>query len=76
MYYVVLVSSDSTFTAWQKDSSGNMKRTLNYTITINNPLIGKFSAATEYQVRFFTCGSDTLMPMTFSSDSQCSVCPH
>lgn len=29
-----------------------MKRTLNYTVTINNPLIGKFSAATEYQVRF------------------------
>lgn len=27
-----------------------MKRTLNYTITINNPLIGKYSAATETQV--------------------------
>lgn len=31
-----------------------MKRTLNYTVTINNPLIGKFSAATEYQVRLIT----------------------
>lgn len=42
--------SDTTSTAWQKDSSGNMKRTLNYTVTINNPLIGKFSTATENQV--------------------------
>lgn len=42
--------SDITSTAWQKDSSGNMTRSLNYTITINNPLIGKFSAATENQV--------------------------
>lgn len=29
-----------------------MKRTLNYTVTINNPLIGKFSAATEYQTLY------------------------
>ncbi|XP_008394543.1 GRAM domain-containing protein 1C [Poecilia reticulata] len=36
-------------TAWQKDDSGNNKRTLSYTITINNPLIGKFSTATENQ---------------------------
>lgn len=48
------MSSDNTFTGWQKDSSGNMKRTLNYTVTINNPLIGKFSAVTEYQVRLMT----------------------
>uniref|UniRef100_A0AAX7V5Z6 VASt domain-containing protein n=1 Tax=Astatotilapia calliptera TaxID=8154 RepID=A0AAX7V5Z6_ASTCA len=41
-----------TSTAWQKDSSGNMKRSLNYTITINNPLIGKFSTATEYQTLY------------------------
>ncbi|XP_043961422.1 protein Aster-C [Gambusia affinis] len=36
-------------TAWQKDDSGNDKRVMNYTITINNPLIGKFSTATENQ---------------------------
>lgn len=45
------VSPDGSFTAWQKDASGNMKRNLNYTITISNPLIGKFSTATENQVR-------------------------
>ncbi|XP_075906517.1 protein Aster-C isoform X2 [Nelusetta ayraudi] len=43
---------NNTFTGWQKDSSGNMKRTLNYTVTINNPLIGKFSAVTEYQTLY------------------------
>ncbi|XP_054893219.1 protein Aster-C [Poeciliopsis prolifica] len=36
-------------TGWQKDDSGNDKRVMNYTITINNPLIGKFSTATENQ---------------------------
>nr|XP_015810673.2 protein Aster-C [Nothobranchius furzeri]XP_015810674.2 protein Aster-C [Nothobranchius furzeri] len=41
-----------SFNAWQKDSSGNMKRTLNYTIAINNPLIGKFSAVTETQTLY------------------------
>uniref|UniRef100_A0A3Q2PRV2 GRAM domain containing 1C n=1 Tax=Fundulus heteroclitus TaxID=8078 RepID=A0A3Q2PRV2_FUNHE len=40
------------FTAWQKDESGNNKRNLNYTITINNPLIGKFSTATETQTLY------------------------
>lgn len=49
------VLSDTTFTAWQKDSSGNMKRNLNYTVTISNPLIGKFSTATEYQVGLRLC---------------------
>ncbi|XP_034562702.1 protein Aster-C isoform X2 [Notolabrus celidotus] len=39
-------------TAWQKDASAHMKRSLNYTITINNPLIGKFSTATEYQTLY------------------------
>ncbi|XP_056415918.1 protein Aster-C isoform X2 [Hyla sarda] len=34
---------------WQPDSSGNQKRTLTYTITINNPLVGKFTTATDYQ---------------------------
>ncbi|XP_029955482.1 protein Aster-C [Salarias fasciatus] len=44
--------TNSSFTAWQKDASGNMKRSLNYTITITNPLIGKFSAATENQTLY------------------------
>ncbi|KAL2085142.1 hypothetical protein ACEWY4_018462 [Coilia grayii] len=39
----------ASFTPWERDSSGCMKRSLNYTITITNPLIGKFSTATEYQ---------------------------
>ncbi|XP_056869538.1 protein Aster-C isoform X3 [Takifugu flavidus] len=39
-------------TAWQKDSSGNTKRNLTYTVTINNPLVGKFSAATENQTLY------------------------
>uniref|UniRef100_A0A3Q3KNN7 VASt domain-containing protein n=3 Tax=Monopterus albus TaxID=43700 RepID=A0A3Q3KNN7_MONAL len=41
--------SNTSITAWQKDASGNMKRTLKYTITINNPLIGKFTTVTENQ---------------------------
>lgn len=41
-------------TSWQREASGSMKRTLNYTITISNPLVGKFSTATENQVRFAT----------------------
>lgn len=45
-----LCFSDASFNPWQKDPSGNRKRSLNYTITISNPLIGKFSTATENQV--------------------------
>lgn len=41
-----------TSTSWQTDSSGCMKRTLNYTITISNPLVGKFSTATENQTLY------------------------
>lgn len=44
--------TNASFTPWQKDVSGHMKRTLNYTITINNPLIGKFSTATEHQTLY------------------------
>lgn len=44
--------TNASFNAWQKDASGNMKRSLNYTITISNPLIGKFSAATENQTLY------------------------
>ncbi|XP_026056264.1 GRAM domain-containing protein 1C-like isoform X1 [Carassius auratus] len=39
-------------TSWQREASGGMKRTLNYTITINNPLVGKFSTATETQTLY------------------------
>lgn len=39
-------------TSWQRDPTGCMKRTLNYTITINNPLVGKFSTATEFQTLY------------------------
>ncbi|XP_008301863.1 GRAM domain-containing protein 1C isoform X2 [Stegastes partitus] len=44
--------TNASFTPWQKDASGNMKRSLNYTITISNPLIGKFSTATEHQTLY------------------------
>ncbi|XP_047424144.1 protein Aster-C [Mugil cephalus] len=44
--------TNSSFTPWQKDASGNRKRSLNYTITITNPLIGKFSTATENQTLY------------------------
>lgn len=44
--------TNASFTAWQKDTPGNMKRSLNYTITISNPLIGKFSTATENQTLY------------------------
>ncbi|XP_056290673.1 protein Aster-C [Pseudoliparis swirei] len=45
-------TTNYSFTAWQKDASGNMKRSLNYTVTISNPLIGKFSTATENQILY------------------------
>ncbi|CAJ1082150.1 protein Aster-C isoform X2 [Xyrichtys novacula] len=44
--------TNGSFTAWQKDTTGHMKRSLNYTITISNPLIGKFSTATENQTLY------------------------
>uniref|UniRef100_A0A3B4URE3 GRAM domain containing 1C n=1 Tax=Seriola dumerili TaxID=41447 RepID=A0A3B4URE3_SERDU len=44
--------TNASFNAWQKDASGNRKRSLNYTITISNPLIGKFSTATENQTLY------------------------
>ncbi|XP_029385441.1 protein Aster-C isoform X2 [Echeneis naucrates] len=44
--------TNASFNSWQKDATGNMKRSLNYTITISNPLIGKFSTATENQTLF------------------------
>ncbi|XP_071369362.1 protein Aster-C [Centroberyx affinis] len=42
----------ANFNPWQREASGNMKRSLNYTITISNPLIGKFSTATENQTLY------------------------
>ncbi|XP_015250793.1 PREDICTED: GRAM domain-containing protein 1C isoform X2 [Cyprinodon variegatus] len=44
--------TNPSFTPWQKDDSGNDRRNLNYTITIDNPLIGKFSTATEKQTLY------------------------
>uniref|UniRef100_A0A8B9DM02 GRAM domain containing 1C n=1 Tax=Anser cygnoides TaxID=8845 RepID=A0A8B9DM02_ANSCY len=41
---------DAVSTPWNRDSSGNQLRTLTYTVTINNPLCGKFTTATEKQV--------------------------
>ncbi|XP_025938346.1 GRAM domain-containing protein 1C isoform X2 [Apteryx rowi] len=41
---------DAVSTPWNRDTSGNQLRTLTYTITINNPLCGKFTTATEKQV--------------------------
>ncbi|XP_066502142.1 protein Aster-C isoform X2 [Hoplias malabaricus] len=41
-----------TSSTWQREASGSMKRTLNYTITINNPLVGKYSTATENQTLY------------------------
>ncbi|XP_024135381.1 protein Aster-C [Oryzias melastigma] len=44
--------SNASSTPWQKESSGNLRRTLNYTITITNPLVGKSSTATENQTLY------------------------
>ncbi|XP_061777141.1 protein Aster-C isoform X3 [Nerophis ophidion] len=44
--------TEPTFTEWQKNPAGNSERILNYTITISNPLIGKFSTATEKQTLY------------------------
>ncbi|XP_075762612.1 protein Aster-C isoform X3 [Pelodiscus sinensis] len=41
---------DAVSTPWNMDGSGNQLRTLTYTIIINNPLIGKYTTATEKQI--------------------------
>ncbi|XP_078077618.1 protein Aster-C [Mustelus asterias] len=41
--------TDLVSSPWEKAASGNQMRTLKYIITITNPLIGKFSTATEKQ---------------------------
>ncbi|XP_073524738.1 protein Aster-C isoform X3 [Phyllobates terribilis] len=43
---------DLESTPWQHDGSGNQTRTQTYTITINNPLIGKFTSATDKQTLY------------------------
>ncbi|XP_018103665.1 uncharacterized protein LOC414690 isoform X2 [Xenopus laevis] len=43
---------DLEYSPWQSDSNGKQTRTLNYTITISNPLVGKFTTATEKQVLY------------------------
>ncbi|XP_030204579.1 protein Aster-C [Gadus morhua] len=44
--------TNASLDPWQREDSGNMKRTMNYTIAISNPLIGKCSRATENQTLF------------------------
>ncbi|XP_010770180.1 GRAM domain-containing protein 1C [Notothenia coriiceps] len=51
-FMIVRKTTNSSSTAWQKDASGHMKRSLNYTISISNPLVGKFSTATENQTLY------------------------
>ncbi|XP_072885008.1 protein Aster-C [Hemitrygon akajei] len=41
--------TDFVMGSWERDVNGTQKRTLKYVITITNPLIGKFSTATESQ---------------------------
>ncbi|XP_039183245.1 protein Aster-C isoform X2 [Crotalus tigris] len=42
--------TDIVSTSWNQDNRGNQLRTLTYTIILNNPLIGKFTTATEKQM--------------------------
>ncbi|XP_032075146.1 protein Aster-C isoform X1 [Thamnophis elegans] len=42
--------TDIVSTSWNQDNRGNQLRTMTYTIILNNPLIGKFTTATEKQV--------------------------
>ncbi|XP_021418115.2 protein Aster-C [Oncorhynchus mykiss] len=44
--------TNASFAPWQSEASGAMKRSLNYTIAITNPLVGKFSTATENQILY------------------------
>ncbi|XP_061484315.1 protein Aster-C isoform X3 [Rhineura floridana] len=42
--------TDTVITPWNRDTGGNQLRTMTYTLMLNNPLVGKFTAATEKQV--------------------------
>ncbi|XP_063160795.1 protein Aster-C [Candoia aspera] len=44
--------TDTVSTSWNKDNGGKQLRTLTYTIMLNNPLVGKFTTATEKQVLY------------------------
>lgn len=57
MMFCVISHLDAVSTPWNRDSSGNQLRTLTYTVTINNPLCGKFTTATEKQVAVCMCVS-------------------
>lgn len=59
MRFCVISHVDAVSTPWNRDSSGNQLRTLTYTVTINNPLCGKFTTATEKQV---LCACVRLVP--------------
>lgn len=50
MRFCIISHPDAVSTPWNRDSNGNQLRTLTYTVTINNPLCGKFTTATEKQV--------------------------
>ncbi|CAI9621591.1 unnamed protein product, partial [Staurois parvus] len=43
---------DLESSSWQPDGNSNQTRTLTYTITINNPLVGKFTSATDKQILY------------------------
>ncbi|XP_054830413.1 protein Aster-C [Eublepharis macularius] len=42
--------TDTVSTPWNTDAGGNQLRTMTYTLVLNNPLVGKFTTATEKQV--------------------------
>ncbi|XP_062983009.1 protein Aster-C [Elgaria multicarinata webbii] len=42
--------TDTVSSPWNRDDEGNQLRTMTYTIVLNNPLVGKFTTATEKQV--------------------------
>ncbi|XP_053161854.1 protein Aster-C isoform X3 [Hemicordylus capensis] len=44
--------TDPVSTPWNRDMGGNQLRTMTYTIVLNNPLVGKFTTATEKQVLY------------------------
>ncbi|XP_029434059.1 protein Aster-C isoform X2 [Rhinatrema bivittatum] len=39
-----------TLTPWEVEPTGNQLRSLTYTVTLHNPIIGKFSRATDKQI--------------------------
>nr|XP_033797833.1 protein Aster-C isoform X1 [Geotrypetes seraphini] len=41
-----------TLSSWEMEPTGNQMRSLTYTITLHNPIIGKFSRATDKQILY------------------------